>query len=285
MPDESVRINLNCDEIIELHGGRIVYADEKKNGTVRWNFELDGFREDVFKMWEICRKDNRLWNRNCAKLGELENFAHAAYGEMECVCLDIDISKSYAYAKNKKQLINDVTAHIKRLHSAQLIENYRNDSDELRFRFKNEQVRQCLLKAGNVLELVTYLAATEAKTKIGLPVFCDALSGVVLDWDGKIDGIRDTENEIDGLFIKEMIPVFVSCKNGNVDENELYKLSGVAEHFGTGFAKKVLVATDLQKNYASMGFFKARASEMNVTIIDGVHKMTFSELCKKLANV
>ncbi len=283
-PDESTRIKLSCDEIIELHGGKIVYAEDKKSGTVRWDFNADGFRDDVIKMWDICKRDNRAWNRNCARMGELENFAHGVYGDKYNVSLDVDVSKSYAYAKNKKQLLSELVAHLKKLAAASLID-YREDGDIIHFRFKNEQVRQCLLKAGNALELITYLAATEAKTKKGNKVYCDALSGVVLDWDGRTEGNNNTENEIDGLFIRGYIPVFVSCKNGGVDENELYKLNSVAEHFGTRYAKKVLVATDLQKNYSSLRFFKARADEMGVTIIDGVHRMTFGELCKRLANL
>lgn len=284
-PDKNYRINLMCDEVIELHGGKIVYADEKKSGTVRWNFEHDGFRDDVFTMWNICKKDNRTWNKSCARLGELENFAHALESDEKTPCLDIDISKRYAYSKNKKQLITDIVPHLERLSYGGLIKGYVNDGDVLRFSFKNEQVRQCLLKAGNALELITYLAAESAVTKKGNKVYSDCLSGVVLDWDGKTDGRADTENEIDGLFIKGMIPVFVSCKNGNVDENELYKLSGVAEKFGTRYAKKVLVATDLQKNYSSLCYFKKRADEMGVTVIDGVHRMTFGELCKLIGNI
>lgn len=87
------------------------------------------------------------------------------------------------------------------------------------------------------------------------------------------------------LLVKGMIPYFVSCKNGNVDENELYKLSAVATHFGVKYAKKILVATDLQKNYSSLQRFIGRAKEMNIKIIDGVHKMTFAEFSKKLANI
>ena len=283
-PDDTTRLLLTCDEIIELHGGKIVYAEDKKSGTVRWNFNADGFRDDVVKMWDICKRDNRTWNRSCARLGELENFAHSSDEDRYSVRLDVDVSKSYAYSKNKKQLISELTPHLEKLSAASLIKNYKNDGDILRFVFKNEQVRQCLLKAGNALELITYLAATEAKTKKGNKVYCDALSGVVLDWDGRTYGNNNTENEIDGLFIRGYIPVFVSCKNGGVDENELYKLNSVAEHFGTRYAKKVLVATDLQKNYSSLRFFKARADEMGITIIDGVHRMTFGELCKRLAN-
>ena len=285
LPQKHERVKLLCDEVIELHGGKIVYAEDKRSGTVRWDFSHDGFRDDIIKMWDICKRDNRTWNRCCARMGELENFATALDGKSYTVRLDVDVSKSYAYSKNKKQLLCELEPHLKKLSDAGLIKGYTNDGDVLRFHFKNEQVRGCLLKAGNALELITYLAAAEAKTKKGSKVYCDALSGVVLDWDGTLSGINDTENEIDGLFIKGMIPVFVSCKNGGVDENELYKLSSVAEHFGVKYAKKVLVATDLQKNFTSLRCFKARADEMGVTIIDGVHRMTFGELCKRLANV
>ena len=284
-PASDTRINLSCDEVIELHGGKIVYSDDKKSGTVKWDFNDDGFRDDVEKIWSICKKDNRNWNRSCARLGELENFAHAVEPYNCTDHLNVDISKKYAYSKNKSQLVKDIISHLDKLSEAGLIKGYVNSADALSFTFKNEQIRQCLLKAGNALELITYLAATEARSPKGKKVYCDALSGVVLDWDGILDRKNDTENEIDGLFIKGMIPVFVSCKNGGVDENELYKLQSVAEHFGIKYAKKALVATDLQKNYSSLCYFQKRASEMGITIIDGVHRMTFAELCKKLANI
>ena len=279
------RIKLTCDEVVELQGGKIVYSDEKKSGTVKWNFNKDSFRDDVEKMWDICKRDNRTWNRSCARLGELENFAHNLDGSKYEVRLDVEVPKAYACTKNKNQLVSELTPHLDRLSKAGLIYRYTNDEHTLRFRFKNEQVRQCLLKAGNALELITYLAATEACNEKGIPVYNDTLSGVVLDWDGSVELKNDTENEIDGLFIKGMIPVFVSCKNGGVDENELYKLNSVAEHFGTGYAKKVLVATDLQKNYSSLLFFKKRADEMGIVIIDGVHRMSFGQLCKKLSSL
>lgn len=288
LPKNKRRINLSCDEVIGLHGGRIVYSEDKNCGTVRWNLDKDGFSEDIEKMWEINRLDSRAWNRNSARMGELENFAHGGVVTKD-VRLDVNVSKKYAASNNKSELIAELTGHLDSLAEAGLIVRYLNNSEALRFRFKNDQVRQCLLKAGNTLELITYLAAIKAKNKKGERIYNDALSGVVLDWDGKIhkgnESVRDTENEIDGLFIRGMIPVFVSCKNGGVDENELYKLAVVADKFGAKYAKKVLVATDLQKNYSSQQKFYGRAMEMNIKIIDGVHKMTFDELVRKLAAV
>ena len=112
---------------------------------------------------------------------------------------------------------------------------------------------------------------------------------MVLDWDGNIHAdnpsFPDTENEIDVLLVRGMIPVFISCKNGSTDENELYKLSAVAEHFGAKFARKALIATDLQKNYTSLARFTDRAREMGITVIDGVHKMTASEFCRQIGSL
>ncbi len=284
-PQKTERINLTCDEIIELHGGKITYANRKKSGTVKWNFEHEDFAGDVEKMWALCRKDCRNWNRLATRLGELENMALNVEYERGYVRLDVSVQKKRLLNSNKFQFLKDLEAHLDNLEKEGLIKEYRNDRDVLSFVFKNEQVRQCLLKAGNVLELVTYLAAVKAENRKGQKVYCDALSGVVLDWDGEINGKIDTENEIDGLFIRGAVPVFVSCKNGHVDENELYKLSSVANKFGVKYGKRVLVATDLQKNESSLRYFKKRAQEMNVTIIDGVHRMTFRELCRRIATV
>ncbi len=287
-PDNRKRVNLSCDEVIELHGGKIVYAHEKSSGTVTWNFEKDDFLADVLKMWELNKADSRCWNKNTSKLGELENFAHADFDD-DIIRLDISISKKYAISKNKGQLIEDVTEHLESLSKEGLIYRYVNNDTSLRFIFKNEQVRSCLLKAGNVLELFTYLAALKAKNRNGQIVYNDARSGAMLDWDGKVHvstvGLVETENEIDGLFVSGMIPVFVSCKNGNVNEDEFYKLLTVANRLGGKYAKKVLVATDLQKLDTAMESFENRATEMGIRIIDGVYNMTLEDLAGKLASV
>ena len=58
------------------------------------------------------------------------------------------------------------------------------------------------------------------------------------------------------MLMRGVIPVFVSCKNGAVDSNELYKLNTVADRFGSIYAKKIIAATYLGK----MGFRKGNGS-------------------------
>ena len=95
------------------------------------------------------------------------------------------------------------------------------------------------------------------------------------NWDGKDEKGRgrtpDTCNEVDVVLMHGLTPVFVSCKNGNVDENELYKLHTVAHWFGGPYAKKMLVATDL--NWAENRALIYRAQDMGIRIVtDGADR-------------
>ena len=152
----------------------------------------------------------------------------------------------------------------------------------LQFRFKNEQVKLCLTKAGTLLELVTLLTAKNMKKSDGTPYFNDVRTGVMIDWDGVVhnnkDGNVDTENEIDVILMKGVVPIFISCKNGKIPDDELYKLNTVAEQFGSEYARKVLVATDMGKAAKSRKYFLERARDMGIQIIEDVHKNGFGKL-------
>ena len=283
------RIELTCDEVIALHGGAIVYAEQKKNGTMRWDFSDRSFGADVLTLWQLCRADCRDWNRKGAMMGELESLSDAKLHDPKSVPSEVSVPYSRLRESGKTRLAASLLPHLKTLAACGVIENLENTEKKLFFTYKSRQIRALLVKAGTVLELVTYLAAKNATNKSGRYIYNDARTGVVLDWDGKIHADNpsypDTENEIDVLLVRGMIPVFLSCKNGTTDENELYKLAAVSEHFGTKFARKALIATDLQKNYTSLARFTDRAREMGITVIDGVHKMTESEFCRRIGSL
>ena len=78
-----------------------------------------------------------------------------------------------------------------------------------------------------------------------------------------------------------MIPIFVSCKNGAVDMDELYKLNTVAEQFGGSYSKKVLVATALDDSVQSE-YFRMRANDMNIRLVENIQNMTEPEINKTL---
>ena len=67
-----------------------------------------------------------------------------------------------------------------------------------------------------------------------------------------------------------IVPVFVSCKNGNVDKHEVYKLNAVAERFGEKYAKKVLITNAKAEDIHSTVI---RAKDMGIRVICEFYKM------------
>ena len=118
---KSQNAQLTCDEIIELHGGKIVYEDHKKNGTVIWDFTYDNFSKDVWKLWDMCRNHNRDWNKNCARMGELEKFSQGAQEPFIEKALTVKVNKKEAFARNKRFLVEELKKHLDELSEKQAI--------------------------------------------------------------------------------------------------------------------------------------------------------------------
>lgn len=92
-------------------------------------------------------------------------------------------------------------------------------------------------------------------------------------------------NEIDVILMKNLIPIFISCKNGQIEIDELYKLNTVAEPFGGKYAKKVLIASEIDKMGKVGVYLKLRASEMGIRVIEDVDSMEETELKKAVLNL
>ena len=104
------------------------------------------------------------------------------------------------------------------------------------------------------------------------------LPTVGINWDAAEQGEKMiTHNEIDVIMMHGMVPVFVSCKSGMVEMEELFKFATVADRFGGDYAKRVLVAPSLTglNNEESI---RARAEDMNIQILDNAYTMPFMEL-------
>lgn len=88
------------------------------------------------------------------------------------------------------------------------------------------------------------------------------------------------------MLMKGVIPVFISCKNGYVDETELYKLNAVAERFGGPHAQKVLVSTYSGKSsIEGHKYFVQRAKDMKIQLLEDVHSLSDKEFERKIKNI
>ncbi len=277
-------LTLSVEENIRIYGGDIVYSDEKESGTVRWNMDEE-FCRDIEAMWDICRKNPKQWNFYANVMASFEDFRPEASDPSDEICVSI---KKYRELLKERNIKEQVAGEMLAAFSRAGFIHYCAISEKFTLVYKNDAVKRCLTKAGLILELFVYnfLSSMRDGDK---PFYDDVMNGVFIDWDGKIhfdtDSLVDTENEIDVIAMKGIIPVFISCKNGShIEKEELYKLKAVAERFGGECAKKVLIATSLEdKNFSD--YFKQRAADMDIQIIDDLTELSNADIEKTFRNL
>lgn len=269
----SIPVQLSVDENIRVYGGRVIYDNEKPNSTFVWDFSED-FVSDIREMWNICKKDVRAWN---AQTNVIAKFCNDNSDKSE-----LTVSAGIDGAQKKPFVSSEI---FKALENSGIINNLRI-GEKLSFEFKNSQIKKCLTKAGQILELIITVTAYESNDDGGR-VYNSVGSGVYIDWDGVVqkNSRIDVENEIDVILMKGVIPVFISCKNGAVDTDELYKLSVVAERFGGKYVRKVLVATQLDDMGYRAEYIRARAKDMDIRLVENVDSMSEKELCDTVAKL
>jgi hypothetical protein len=279
---------LTVEQNIILHGGDIVSSDQRESGTYEWDMSEE-FQRDIEAMWKLCIKSPKRWNAQTTLLGEMDDEEQSGHTGENQLVLKFDIKKEneklekigHSFYPRKTQ------NYFRILEKQGIISDLGVDDNRyFHLTFKNEQIRRVMTKAGTILELKVYMIAKSAKNEKGKPFYNDVRTGVFIDWDGVIheewEKEVDTENEIDLILMKGLIPVFVSCKNGAVGEDELYKLNTVAERFGGAYAEKILICTMLDKKNRSMRYFEERAKAMKIRIIKNLHKQTDEDILKRL---
>lgn len=264
LPGEPV--NLTVKELIELHGG-CLHPESYQPPADFGHRDLDG-------LWSIVSAAPREWNRAIGVLNELESRSGAKQGGQ--INLEALRSKVSDYVQKEYT----VRKLLDKLHQHGVIED-RSSWDVLKYTYCSPILRYCTQKAGNVLEVKT-LTEGRGVLENGAPLFHDALMSVSIDWDAVIHDpakrIPETRNEIDVVFMHGTVPLFVSCKNGTVGEEELYKLHTVAGWFGGPYARKMLIATDLnQKSPAATRAFVQRAWDMDILLVTDAAELSKEE--------
>ena len=276
---------LSVEENIQIYGGDVMYGAVDDVKTYKWDLNEE-FLRDVEQMWKICKGNIRGWNAQLGvfaaaeEVGKVDGLTTVATR----AALDRYLLEHKTRYKKNTDVIND-------LLDAGLLTDFQDaDLNAFTVSYKNPQVKRCLTRAGQALEMKIFTTAKKLLNDEGVPLYNDAMNGVFIDWDGeahdeKTEGIYDTENEIDVMLMYGIIPVFISCKNGIVTPEELYKLDTVAKRFGGDHAKKVLVATSLESLGESGYYLRQRATDMNIRVVDDAHEMDDEELEKRLKNL
>ncbi len=267
--------SLTVEENIRVYGGEVVYDSVRPGTTYCWDMN-EAFGGDIRTIWDICRADTRLWNR---QIGVLKALSECGGGEGSLRARASVAAVEFQLQANKGPRFTWTEDVLRPLYEHGYLTAYRCDGDFASVTYRDEPIRRCLTKEGQALEMIVYLAALTCRDG-ERPVYNDVTTGVSIDWDGNIldtNGRGDTNNEIDVMMMHGAIPVFVSCKNGFMKMDELYKLQSVAERFGPKYARKVLVAPGLEFAGAFAADVKLRAAEMGIRVIEDIAYMDENE--------
>ncbi len=263
---------LSVKENVSIYGGNASGVDGK------WDCN-DDFLKDIEKIWQICRQNVRLWNSQISVFEAAEKLKYPSGNRLETTVSIKALKKSFG--GKDAVFVKGILDGLRRVGA---ICAWRLDGKNFSLTYKNDQVKKCLTKAGQALELKIYTAAMSVRDGDGSPIYNDAETGVIIDWDGKEEKY-DAENEIDVMLMRGLVPVFISCKNGHVAVDELYKLDVVAKRFGGMYAKKALVATALDSSSESARYLAARAESMGIKLILDMQRLNDAELKKTVGSL
>ncbi len=258
-------MTLTIEENVTAYGGRVIYDSEKSPiVTQKWDF-TDEFIEDINTMWNICCKDSKEWNILGSHLvSDIENS-----------------DESHLRLQITEDLFSTMPNTVTQLKQYGLVGDIKTEDGIISFECKNKQVKDCLVKSGQLLELKTTVEILSLRENENNQVATDVMTGVAIGWDDDATDEKDVINEVDVVAMNGLIPAFISCKNGIVSVDELYKLNTVATRFGGKYAKKILIATD------ELGLIKIRAEEMGIKIVDNIGNCGFDhkDTKRKLKNL
>ncbi len=257
------RVSLSVEELIFLHGGKTHPRTEQPHPHAT--------PAEIAHLWHLMRHDAKHWNKALTVLGEFESRSYLA----SPVFLPLAPLSGVISEFNEKLAL--LREFLGTLAEHGLIANSSTEST-LHYSYKSPLIAYCMKKAGNILEVKTLLEARQLQVE-GKTYFDDCLMSVTIDWDSPEEDspkkLAETRNEVDLVAVKGMIPLFVSCKNGNIGDDELYKLHTVAQQFGSRNARKLLIATDLSAMpRASRNALEQRAKDMHITLVPNAAKLT-----------
>lgn len=135
----------------------------------------------------------------------------------------------------------------------------------------NKKVKGMFAKAGDVLEQYVYHEALKMKW------FDDVQTGYMFRWE-----YEEVSNELDCMLTKGFRSIFVECKSTkDADENYYLTLDSLADHFGIGYKKVLIMVTDVRND--SYDIHISRGKQMDIiTISEKAELVRIGERLKEI---
>ena len=267
----------SVEDWISLYGGVVARTSTEDARN------LDMHREDMDALWALCKNAPGQWNSRIDALNEIQRY-NTDMGNPLRICVNrADLLECDGISEK----LEAAGAMVATLQSRGLIRDVRWTSAQISYTYSNAFVKNCVSKAGELLEIKILKLAYGMRGN-RRPYFHDVDRGVFIDWDGVLHTaeermtVRDTENEIDVVAMHNLEPIFISCKNGGFNDQELYKLYTVASRFGGPYVKKILVCSQSPDNIERFAHLEQRAKDMGITVIPNLKSLSDDEIRARL---
>ncbi len=174
------------------------------------------------------------------------------------------VSWNQCFSYNKKFIIDNDIWKNRKIRENKFLQDY------------DQIYNEVMEKSGNLFEMYT---AAEVCTILQSDRQPRVWQSVTLDWDGKrTSSKKDVYNEVDVMSFYGYCPVFISCKAGPLDEEEIFKLNSVAHHFGGKYVITGIVKADKIESEER----KERITEMGMFYIDNVNRLSLGDFRSRL---
>lgn len=129
------------------------------------------------------------------------------------------------------------------------------------FIYSDSAVKDCLINAGNILELYVWSQASETG------FFDDCKANFYFEWESGIT------NELDVILTKGLSSLVVSCKTAKFNKEHLYEISSLTNQFSVNSQPVIIYSSKLAvddsgKLTSDLSAVKARARSMGIYLID-----------------
>ena len=235
-------IRYGVEDFFRMAGGSV------RRGRVD-NAILDAYMQDFDPFFSVFLENRREWDRIVTYIQRLSPAgADGSYS--------LTAQGPYTVKGQRASRIDAPETALRALERIALISGLEITPEQVRFTFRDGQVRAWLRDVGSVLELYVYKACLDT----GL--FEDVRTSVIVDWEGEHKE-NAVSNELDVMCASGVTPLFISCKTCDAKTEALNELAILRDRFGGNMARAAIVTAE--RGNAAM---RNRAAELGIRVID-----------------
>ncbi len=253
--EENARLSISVNDCIRIYGGRIVRDSVSELRSL--GMTKESIISEARTLWEAVSKGaGKGWNDIVPDRFHVH-----------------DAEDMTVYVKDSDAKLPAVSRAVAALTEAGLLRRISSPGSRNFYKCSSPLVLSALRKAGEALELYTLSLA------LSIDGVEDALSGVSISFD---DGEGSSDNEVDCIFIRGSTPVFISCKNGHIGSDELYKFFTVSRQFGGNERISLLVAANFNEDGKKAVTLRERAELYGISLITKFSGKSHEEMTETL---